>query len=99
MAGRSRQASGGARGDSTATGTKFTNDQSNNGGSGSSTENGGAEYLLGVLGLNGGSNAADTIPIPTATSPTKCPTFPAAGKCELLDPQDRPERRPAPAVV
>jgi parallel beta-helix repeat protein len=67
---------------STATGTKFVNDQSNNGSSGGSSENAGAEYKLAVLAVNGGGNSADTIGIPKKTSPTKCSTFPAAGSCE-----------------
>jgi hypothetical protein len=67
---------------STATGAKLVNDQSNTGSSGSSSENGGAEYKLAVLAVNGGGNSADTIAIPKKTAPTKCSTFPAAGSCE-----------------
>jgi parallel beta-helix repeat protein len=67
---------------SAATSTKFVNNQSNTGSAGGTSENVGAEYLLGVLGINGGSNTADTIGIPKTTATTKCPTFPAAGKCE-----------------
>jgi parallel beta helix pectate lyase-like protein len=66
----------------TATGTKLKSNQSNNGSSGSSTENVGAEFLLGVAAVNQGGNKADGISIPKTTAPVKCPTFPAAGTCE-----------------
>ncbi len=45
-------------------------------------ENTGAEFLLGVAATNGGGNKADGTSIPKTNSPTKCPTFPAAGTCE-----------------
>lgn len=59
-----------------ATGTKFNSNSSNTDGA---HENGGAEYNLGVAGINSGGNKADGIGIPSAG---KCPTFPAAGICE-----------------
>jgi len=62
-----------------ATSTTLKNIQSNTGSPGSATENGGAEYRLGVAAINGGSNKADNLAVPSAG---KCPTFPAAGLCE-----------------
>jgi hypothetical protein len=53
-------------------------------GSGSSGENGGFEFNLGVAAINGGGNKADGVSIPSAG---KCPHFPTLlapelGKCE-----------------
>ena len=62
-----------------ATSTTLKNVQSNTGSSGGSSENGGSEYRLGVAAINGGSNKADNVTVPSAG---KCPTFPAAGLCE-----------------
>ena len=69
----------GLKTNATATGTTIKNVQSNIGSPGSSTENAGAEFLLGVAAINGGSNKADSLNIPSAG---KCQTFPAAGPCE-----------------
>jgi len=47
---------------------------------GDPNENGGAEFRLNATAIDGGSNEADNISIPTAA---KCPTFPNAGTvCE-----------------
>ena len=41
-------------------------------GSGSSGENGGAEFRLGVAAINGGGNKADGVSIPKTNAPQKC---------------------------
>jgi len=63
-------------------GNKLKNNASNTGNSGSSTENGLAEYQMDVAGVNQGGNKADNIGIPKTSLPQKCPLFPGVGPCE-----------------
>ncbi len=69
-----------------ATNAQWKGNQSNQGASGSSKENGGFEYSICDTctgGVNQNGNKGDNIGIPRTAAPQKCQTFPAAGtKCE-----------------
>ena len=67
------------KGGTAASSNKLKNNQSNTGGTGTSSENLQAEYRLLNTVTNLGNNKADSIVVPKTTVPKKCDLFPATG--------------------